>query len=104
MFGSGQILLTSEPIQICTNHQSINQQRWWTDHPHETVQINQETINVSSRCIPKYNITVVHVVKLKTAIRNIQVHGEDGDGGWKIWQEIETRLYTALDIFLQAVS
>ena len=31
---------------------------------------------------------------------NIQLsrplHSEDGDGGWDIWQEIETRLYTAL--------
>ena len=31
---------------------------------------------------------VMRIVKLKNSNMNIQVHGEDGDGGLEIWKEI----------------
>ena len=30
---------------------------------------------------------VMHIVMLKNSNTNIQVHGEDWDGGWEIWRE-----------------
>ena len=57
MFGSGQILRLNQ----------FNLYVKWTDHHMEQYIVNQETVNASSRRIPKYNSMVMHIVKLKTS-------------------------------------
>ena len=86
-FGSGQIVFTSEPIQTCT-HTSVNKSAEVVDWPpHETLHNESRNIEVRSIRIPKWNIMVMHIVMLKNSNTNIQVHGEDWDGGWEIWRE-----------------
>ena len=59
---------TSEPIQICTNA-SVNKSAS-VDHHKKQYIINKETVNISSRSIQKYNIMVMHIIKLKTSNLN----------------------------------